>query len=136
VYLLFAGKMSHIRFRRNIFTYSDPQAFFLRLNLGKHVNIKEIITEFDNNLYSPPHDTEMRISGLPAEAVRRSSMEDIDSGDKTMADWHAVGFDRNSIIADPRFADPEQDTYDLRSDSPALQLGFQPIDTSMIGLCK
>lgn len=47
--------------------------------------------------------------------------------------WRVRGQDRNSVIADPRFVAPEQDDFRLRADSPALALGFQPIDNSKIG---
>lgn len=55
-------------------------------------------------------------------------------GDATFAEWQARGQDRNSVIADPKFADPARHDYRLQADSPALQLGFQPIDTSDVGL--
>ena len=35
--------------------------------------------------------------------------------------------------ADPMFVDPANDDYRLRANSPALKLGFQPIDLSKIG---
>ena len=38
------------------------------------------------------------------------------------------------MIADPLFVDAEHDDYRLRPESPALKLGFQPIDQGLIGL--
>ena len=35
--------------------------------------------------------------------------------------------DRNSIVADPLFVDPENGNFDLAPGSPAFDLGFQPI---------
>ena len=35
--------------------------------------------------------------------------------------------------ADPLFVNPEQGDFTLRSESPALALGFQPIDLSQVG---
>ncbi len=43
---------------------------------------------------------------------------------------------RKSIIADPLFADPENGDFRLRPGSPALKLGFEPIDRSVIGLLE
>ena len=54
--------------------------------------------------------------------------------DTTMASWQALSFDAHSIIVDPKFVDPANDNYNLQPDSPALKLGFKPIDTSRIGL--
>jgi len=51
----------------------------------------------------------------------------------TWAQWLEAGFDRKSIVGDPRFVDAENDDYRLKDDSPALKLGFQPIDVTKIG---
>lgn len=55
-------------------------------------------------------------------------------GDATLAQWQARGHDRNSLIADPLFVDAARFDFQLRTDSPAFKLGFEPIDTSKIGL--
>ena len=34
------------------------------------------------------------------------------------------------------FVDPQQDDYRLKPDSPAVKLGFQPIDIGKIGIRK
>lgn len=52
----------------------------------------------------------------------------------TWEKWQAAGFDRNSIIANPRFVDPENDDYQLRNDSPAYRQGFKRIPIEKIGL--
>lgn len=49
------------------------------------------------------------------------------------AAWQALGMDRHSLLADPRFVDPDKDDYRLLPDSPAFQLGFQPIPVEKIG---
>lgn len=48
--------------------------------------------------------------------------------------WREMGYDAQSVIADPRFADAANRDYSLAADSPALDLGFEPIDVSEIGL--
>ncbi|MBP8951504.1 MAG: right-handed parallel beta-helix repeat-containing protein [Armatimonadetes bacterium] len=53
---------------------------------------------------------------------------------KTFAEWQATGRDEHSIIADPGFVDAAGRNFALRPDSPALTLGFQPIDMSGVGL--
>jgi hypothetical protein len=55
-------------------------------------------------------------------------------GDLSFAQWQAKGQDAHSVIADPKFVDPERFDFRLQPDSPALQLGFRPIDTDSIGL--
>jgi len=47
---------------------------------------------------------------------------------------NTMKYEADSIIADPLFTDPGNHDYSLREDSPALALGFKPIDVSEIGL--
>ncbi|MFH1920527.1 MAG: right-handed parallel beta-helix repeat-containing protein [Planctomycetota bacterium] len=55
-------------------------------------------------------------------------------GGITLAQWQEKGFDARSVVADPKFTDPANLDFSLAPDSPALALGFKPIDTSQIGL--
>lgn len=48
--------------------------------------------------------------------------------------WQARGLDLHSRVADPRFVDAQRYDFRLRPDSPALELGFRPIDASDVGL--
>lgn len=59
---------------------------------------------------------------------------DLKFGEASLAQWQARGHDRNSRIADPLFVDPARFDFRLRPESPAFKLGFEPIDTSKIGL--
>jgi hypothetical protein len=55
---------------------------------------------------------------------------------ETLDEWQslqAMGFDRNSLVADPLFVAPEKDDWRLRPGSPAFKLGFQPIPVDKIG---
>jgi len=47
--------------------------------------------------------------------------------------WKEKGLDKESVIADPLFVDPDKGDFTLKPDSPALKLGFQPIDVSKVG---
>ncbi len=53
---------------------------------------------------------------------------------RTFAEWQSLGLDAHSRVADPRFADPAAHDFRLQPDSPALQLGFVPLDISEAGL--
>ena len=55
-------------------------------------------------------------------------------GNRTFAEWQAAGHDAGSIVADPKFVAPAKFDFRLQPDSPALKLGFKPIDPSNIGL--
>lgn len=47
--------------------------------------------------------------------------------------WHELGQDLHSLIADPLFKDAAHCDFTLPSNSPALPLGFHPIDLSTVG---
>jgi parallel beta-helix repeat protein len=50
-------------------------------------------------------------------------------------EWRATsGQDRQSLLADPRFVDPQRRDFRLRPDSPAAKVGFRPISLAGIGL--
>lgn len=53
---------------------------------------------------------------------------------RSFAEWQKGGRDQNSIVADPLFVNAKKRDFRLRPDSPALKLGFQPIDISAAGL--
>ena len=48
-------------------------------------------------------------------------------------EWQKTGQDGHSIVADPKFADLDGRDFALASDSPAISLGFVPIDLSDVG---
>jgi len=54
-------------------------------------------------------------------------------GPEDLAARQSMGQDLGSIVADPRFRDPARDDFTLAGDSPALALGFVPIDPSEAG---
>jgi hypothetical protein len=58
---------------------------------------------------------------------------------EAMDEWRSlqlVGFDKNSVVADPLFVAPEQDDFRLKPESPAFKLGFQAIPIEKIGPYK
>jgi parallel beta-helix repeat protein len=108
----FAQNSSGLVLQRNIFCYSNPNATLF--STGK---LSPGVITVDYNLYWH-HGAEIR-TGWGAR--------------QTLTQWREQGYDQHSIVADPRFVDPKHDNYALRPDSPALGLGFEPIDTSRVG---
>lgn len=52
---------------------------------------------------------------------------------KSWQEWRAEGHDSASVIADPMFVNAGSYQFGLLPDSPALKLGFKPIDMSTVG---
>ena len=110
----FANNSTGQIFQRNIVSYTDPAVVLL--SGGR---LDENVIRVDHNLY-----------------FHAGGKEPVVRGCASFADWQQRGFDRNSVIADPLFVDPARDNYTLRPDSPAFKLGFEPIDTSTVGLLR
>lgn len=64
-------------------------------------------------------------AGANAEAMK--------VGAGTWPKWLERGHDQHSVVADPLFMNLEQDDFRLKEGSPALRLGFRPIDLRGVG---
>jgi len=51
----------------------------------------------------------------------------------TLEQWRARGHDQGSLIADPLFVAPQKNDFRLQGSSPALKMGFHPIDLNRVG---
>jgi hypothetical protein len=51
----------------------------------------------------------------------------------SLDEWREKGLDKNSMIADPLFVAPDKGNFSLQPESPALTLGFKPIDLVNVG---
>jgi hypothetical protein len=54
-------------------------------------------------------------------------------GPCTWQKWRERGHDQHSLVADPLFVAPRENDFRLQPNSPALKLGFRPIDLSRVG---
>ncbi|WP_146457340.1 right-handed parallel beta-helix repeat-containing protein [Rubripirellula tenax] len=57
-------------------------------------------------------------------------------GNQMLEKQKADGVDLHSLAVDPLFVDPAQGDFRLQPNSPALKLGFEPIDLSKVGLIE
>ncbi|MCB7129597.1 MAG: right-handed parallel beta-helix repeat-containing protein [Candidatus Brocadiales bacterium] len=112
-------RSEQIRFIRNIVYFSDPKAdVYIFPWFGG--DERSLPMECDYNIIYHTEGKELHINGY--------------EGVDTLADWKKLGLDRHSVVADPLFVDPENHDYSLRPESPALKMGFKPIDLSRVGL--
>ncbi|MBW7992050.1 MAG: PDZ domain-containing protein [Planctomycetes bacterium] len=98
---------------RNIFI-SDKPYQFIRAN-------PQYAKEFDYNIFYSD-------KGMPTITGVGKSM--------TLKQWQEKGFDRHSVFADPLFVDADNGNYQVKTQSPALQLGFKNFDMNKFGVIK
>jgi hypothetical protein len=86
---------------------------------GANQNAQELQSTFDMdyNLYYNP--------AVKADALQFNGL--------SWADWQKTGKDTHSRFADPLFENPEQYDFRLKPGSPALELGFKPINREAVG---
>ncbi|MCB1125099.1 MAG: right-handed parallel beta-helix repeat-containing protein [Verrucomicrobiae bacterium] len=60
-------------------------------------------------------------------------LKEVRFGGQTWETWNASGKDPHSRFADPLFVDADAADFRLKPDSPAFELGFEPIDLSSVG---
>jgi hypothetical protein len=108
--------MSGNEFRRNIVYYTDPESKLFTL-----ASVNYAHNHWSDNLYWH--------AGLPVESLKSKNRHDV----VEWQEWRAGERDQGSVVADPRFVDPEHDDFRLQPDSPAFALGFQPIPVERIG---
>ena len=97
--------------RRNLIYYLEGKA------VGDYGggNCGPDVCSFDRNLY-------WNASGKPVRFAHMS-----------LSEWQVAGQDKNSLIADPLFVEPERGDFRLRPGSPAAQIGFESWDLSAVG---
>jgi hypothetical protein len=88
------------------------------------------LEEIDRNcLFSASGKFTARISQIrgengPERGARRVDLEG----------WRALGFDKNSVFADPMFVDPSTNDYRVKPESPALKVGFKNFEMGRWGI--
>jgi hypothetical protein len=117
---------NHDRFNRNIIVISTNTS-------NKSGNFYEIggaplhgpfVEEMDYNLFFAD-------VGQFSAAYRR---REIQTSRYSLEQWQALGYDLHSVFADPMFVDPDKRDYRVKSDSPAIKLGFKNFDLNEVGL--
>lgn len=82
----------------------------------------------DSNCYSSSSGNfQARINVPAGHPVLSSKYMDLE-------EWQSYGLDKNSILADPLFTDPENGDFSLGNNSPAFKIGFKEFALDSFGL--
>jgi hypothetical protein len=111
-------------FERNIF-YMDSGNLFQRANS----NDKRALSFYETRDGRNPY---IRRNNLYWDPRMPAAGSDIFSPEKLQA-FQQDENDHGSVFADPLFVDPAHGNFSLQSNSPALTVGFKPIDVSTVG---
>ncbi|MFH1567245.1 MAG: right-handed parallel beta-helix repeat-containing protein [Gemmatimonadota bacterium] len=115
-----AGFMTGNRVRHNLCCPAGPRGWAFSLFAWTDC----VLAESDHNLFRDAGAAQGAGSGWRAEHLDRGEILDLRT-------WRAWGYDAESVVADPRWDDPEAGR--LAPDSPAWGLGFQAVDWSLVG---
>ena len=106
-------------FRRNVIVYRDPEAVLWYSYA--HTWRPDRLAAVDHNVYW--HTGPLDLSTTDAAITPEGSLQK----------WQAAGFDAHSVVTDPRFHNAEAGDFRLREDSPAFDLGFEPLPWDRVG---
>ena len=120
----------HNVFRCNIFASTQKTAY---LHLVErcyddqgNLNVSE--NTWENNLVWMPN-SEVQIKTYGHVITK----ENFKSKDFTFEEWKYMGNDQNTLIADPKIQDIENEDFKLNQDSPAFKLGFESLPIEKMG---
>jgi hypothetical protein len=119
---------NHDRYFRNITVMAGDDVYAVIAPPARGPWLEEI----DNNcLFSASGRFSARVSQIrgadgPEPGAKRLDLDQ----------WRALGFDRNSVFADPLFVDPARNDFRVRPESPALRLGFKNFEMGLWGITK
>ena len=120
------GPLTGARIKNNIFYSTEP--------------VVDYINELGSKKKGKSEDRRGRKLALVQDADADYNLYYCKSDPKLASDMvkeqHGKGVGKHSIAADPLFQNIEEGNFTLAEDSPALKLGFKPIDQSTIGLIK
>lgn len=105
------------QFHNNVVQFSGPASVLLRAGSGREG------THFQNVFW---------YTGTGGANYFETKQDLTPKGN--FSAWQRAGFDVGSVIADPQFVNPSAGDYRLKSESPALDMGFLPLPFQKMGL--
>jgi hypothetical protein len=78
-------------------------------------------------------DTKNRSFAYERNLYWNASGDPITFYGKSLSEWQTTGQDKETLIEDPLFVDPEHGDFRLRPQSPATRIGFKPWSFATVG---
>ncbi|MBI2298450.1 MAG: right-handed parallel beta-helix repeat-containing protein [Armatimonadetes bacterium] len=121
--------------RNNIFARGALQTVWRAMPVGKPADFeRNIVYVTQGNTFYYDADPDLKSTWNHNLYWRTGGREMVFNGG-SWDEWLELGLDRDSLIADPQFMDPEHGDFRLKPTSPAItKLGFQPFDVKDCGL--
>lgn len=103
-----------------------PQMFY---SVIAPPNVGPWLERIDNNcFYCSVGEFQAVVDQLRSENGKRNPKR------YNLEEWRSLGFDKNSVFADPMFVNPGKYNFHVRAESPALKVGFTNFEMGQWGL--
>ena len=123
--------------RNNIFAFGgDGQVSLSCIEQHRSFTFEHNIVLFDSGvLFGPVHVGQIRPDSLAWDHNLYFDLRGkrLRLADRSWTQWRQLGFDGHSVVADPGFVNPGRRRFDLKKNSPAHKIGFQPFDLTCMG---
>ncbi|MBA2124611.1 hypothetical protein B9J78_06755 [bacterium Unc6] len=126
--------------RNNIWAFGgEAVAIYTRIEPHRGFTwIRNIMVSSGEPFFLSNHTVEKEAGRIHSDlnlfyAVKRRPYFKVGGKNLTLKQWQAMGRDLHSIVVNPKFRNLNKRDFTLAADSPALKLGFVPIDLSEVG---
>ncbi len=126
--------------RNNIWAFGgEAVAIYTRIEPHRGFTwIRNIMVSSGEPFFLSNHTVEKEAGRIHSDlnlfyAVKRRPYFKVGGKNLTLKQWQAIGRDLHSIVVNPKFRNLNKRDFTLAADSPALKLGFVPIDLSEVG---
>jgi len=122
--------------RNNILAYSrEAQVAFTRVEPHRSATVERNIIYWESGpTFSPRYKGSDKAQVDWCSNLWWRVRQPVDFNGKSFAEWQAMGRDVGGLVADPLFKAPQKRDFRLRSESPAMSIGFRPFDCSLAGV--
>lgn len=116
--------------RNNIFAFAEDYLIQRRKDQGPMTFSRNIVYADNGRIFG---DQWSKKNAVIDHNLYFSTKQPLVFVNQNFSKWQELGRDDHSLVLDPRFTDPKAGDFYLPTDSPAFDIGFDPIDLSTVG---